>query len=108
MASGCWNGIPTGARTDPNRPWIGSEIKFQVGYTLENLKELLEEAGGSMNDVAKLNVYMTDLRDFSGFTEVLPKYFSGSDQPARTVFEVEDILGPTGARFEVEAIAAVG
>lgn len=102
------SGIPTRAKTDPNRPWIGSNIKFQVEYTLENLKILLEEAGCSMNDVAKLNVYLTDLRDFSGFTEVLPKYFPGVEQPARTVFEVEDILGPTGARFEVEAIAAVG
>jgi enamine deaminase RidA (YjgF/YER057c/UK114 family) len=69
---------------------------------------LLEDAGCSMNDVAKLNVYMTDLRDFSGFTEVLPKYFPGAEQPARTVFELEDILGPTGARFEVEAIATIG
>ena len=101
-------GIPPAAKTDPNRPWIGSDIKFQVGYTFESLKVLLEETGASMNDVAKLNVYMTDLRDFSGFTEVLPKFFSGPDQPSRTVFEVEDILGPTGARFEVEVVAAVG
>jgi enamine deaminase RidA (YjgF/YER057c/UK114 family) len=107
MATDYKTGIPVGAKTDPNRPWIGSDIKYQVQYTLDNLKTLLEEAGCSMNDVAKINVYLTDLRDFSGFTELLPRYFTGTDQPARTAFEVEEILGPTGARFEVEAIAAI-
>jgi enamine deaminase RidA (YjgF/YER057c/UK114 family) len=98
-------GLPTRARTDPNRPWIGSEIKLQVEYTLDNLRELLGRAGCSLDNVAKMNVCMTDLRDFSGFTDVLPRYFTGSVQPSRTVFEVEDILGPTGARFEAEVVA---
>jgi enamine deaminase RidA (YjgF/YER057c/UK114 family) len=107
LATDYKTGIPAGAKTDPNRPWIGSNIKFQVQYTLENLKTLLEEAGCSLNNVGKINVYLTDLRDFSGFTELLPRFFTGVDQPARTAFEVEEILGPIGTKFEIEAIATV-
>ena len=100
-------GIPTEARTNSNFPWFGSDIKLQAEYTLENLKTLLEESGCSMTDVAKTNIYLTDLRDYFALTEVLPSYFPQVDPPARTVFEVEHILGPSGARFEIEAIATV-
>lgn len=106
-ASDYKTGIPAVARTNPNFPWFGSDIKLQVEYTLEKLKTLLEDAGCSLKDVAKANMYLTDLRDYHAFTEVLPKYFSGVDPPARTVFEVERILGATGTKFEIEAIAAV-
>jgi enamine deaminase RidA (YjgF/YER057c/UK114 family) len=51
-------------------------------------------------------MYLTDLRDYHAFTEVLPKYFPEHEPAARTVFEVSNIVGPVGAKFEIEAIAA--
>jgi len=97
-------GILPQAQTRPNFPWFGSDIKLQVDCALDMLKTLMEEAGCSMRSVAKCFMYLTDLRDYHAFTEVLPKYFP--EPAARTVFEVSNIVGPVGARFEIEAIAA--
>jgi 2-iminobutanoate/2-iminopropanoate deaminase len=50
---------------------------------IENLAAVLDAAGASINDVAKVNVYLTDLKDFDGMNEVYSKYW-GVNKPART------------------------
>ena len=57
-----------------------------------------------MKSIAKCFMYLTDLRDYHAFTEVLPEYFP--EPAARTVFEVSTLVGPVGSRFEIAAIAA--
>ena len=52
--------------------------------------------------VTKLNNQRIKQED--AFTEILPKYFP--EPAARTAFEVSKLIGPTGTRFEIEAIAA--
>jgi len=57
-----------------------------------------------MRSIAKCFMYLTDLRTYHAFTEVLPKHFS--EPAARTVFEVSTLVGPVGSKFEIAAIAA--
>lgn len=104
VASDWKTGILPQAKINPEFPWFESEIKSQVDCALEMLKTLMEEAGCSMRSVAKCFMYLVDLTDYHAFTEMLPKYFP--EPAARTVFEVSNLIGPTGARFEIEAIAA--
>jgi 2-iminobutanoate/2-iminopropanoate deaminase len=55
----------------------------QVRQTLENLQTILEAAGSSLDDVVKVNAYVTDLTRFAEFNEVYKEFFR-HEPPART------------------------
>jgi 2-iminobutanoate/2-iminopropanoate deaminase len=55
----------------------------QVRQTLENLQTILEAAGSSLDDVVKVNAYVTDLTRFAEFNEVYREFFQ-HEPPART------------------------
>ncbi len=61
----------------------GQTIEVQVRQTLENVKFILEQAGSSLENVVKVNVYLQNLNDFQAFNEVYGQYFP-KDQPVRT------------------------
>ena len=67
----------------------------------ENLKAVAEAAGGSLADVVKLNVYLTDLGDFPVVNAVMPRYFR-EPYPARAVVQVAAL--PRGSAIEADAI----
>ncbi|MCS7106846.1 MAG: RidA family protein [Acidilobaceae archaeon] len=69
---------------------------------LENVKAVVEAAGGSLDKVVKVTVYLKDIKLFGEFNEVYSEYFS-KNPPARAVVEVSNL--PRGADVEVEAIA---
>src|SRR5258707_391988 len=75
LASDFKTGVPAEARTDPNFPYYGSDIKLQTEYILKNLKRTFEAAGSSLDHVVKAQVFMTDLADFNGMDEVWKRYF---------------------------------
>jgi enamine deaminase RidA (YjgF/YER057c/UK114 family) len=75
LASDFKTGIPAEAKVDPAFPYYGSGIKKQTRFILENLKRTFEAAGGSLDDVVKAQVFLTDLNDFNGFDEVWKEYF---------------------------------
>ena len=104
LATDWKTGLLPKARTTVNFPWFESDIKLQVDCTLDRLKTLMDDAGCSMRSIAKCFMYLTDLRNYHAFTEVLPEYFP--EPAARTVFEVSTLVGPVGSRFEIAAIAA--
>lgn len=80
------------------------DIKAQTRQVLENIKELVFAAGGSLSDVTKTTVYLTDFANYTGMNEVYREYFSEAP-PARATVKVE-LFGP---RFlvEIDAIAVV-
>lgn len=83
---------------------ISSDIRDQARQVFENLRNILEAAGSSLEKAVKVTIYMTDLAgDFDGFQEVFERYFP-VDQPARTTVEVRRLALPE-ARVEVELIA---
>lgn len=74
----------------------------QVRQTFENLKTILEAAGSDLDNVVKVNAYLTDLTRFAQFNEVYVEFF-GAGPPARTTVGV-DLLG---ILVEVDCVAVV-
>jgi 2-iminobutanoate/2-iminopropanoate deaminase len=77
-------------------------IAAQTHLTMDNLKRTLEAAGGSLDDVTQVLVYLTDKADFAGMNEVYRTYFQEPYPNRATV--VADLMVP-GARIEIVAHA---
>jgi 2-iminobutanoate/2-iminopropanoate deaminase len=77
----------------------------QVQQTLNNLKAIVEEGGSSLDKVVKVNVFLTDLGNFSEFNTIYAEYF-GNSKPARACVQVSRL--PLDVKVEVEAVALCG
>jgi len=75
----------------------------QATIAFGRIKALLEAAGATMDDVAKLNVYVTDITQRAQVGEARRKFFSG-DFPCSTMVEISSIVRP-GLLVEIDAIA---
>jgi 2-iminobutanoate/2-iminopropanoate deaminase len=78
------------------------DIGEQTRQAIHNLQAVLEEAGLTLSDVVKTNVYLTDMKDFSEMNAVYTESF-GQHRPARTTVAVRAL--PLEARVEIECIA---
>jgi len=76
-------------------------IDAQVIRVFENLKAVVEAAGGSLADVVKLNVYLTDLGNFAKVNEAMATYFS-EPFPARAAVGVAAL--PRGGLVEADGV----
>lgn len=85
---------------------IEGDIKAQTYRVLENIKAIVEAAGGSLKDVVKTTCYLTDISLFKDFNEVYASFFN-ENPPARTTIEVSSLPRP-GALVEIDAIAYIG
>jgi 2-iminobutanoate/2-iminopropanoate deaminase len=74
----------------------------QVRQTLKNVQTILEAAGSSLDDVVKVNAYVTDLTRFAEFNDVYKEFFR-DDPPARTTVATALL----GILVEVDCIAAI-
>jgi enamine deaminase RidA (YjgF/YER057c/UK114 family) len=101
LASDFKTGVPGEARIDPAFPYYGSDIKRQTRFILDNLKRTFEAAGGSLDDVVKAQVFLTDLANFNGFDEVWKEYFKVP--PARTTVGTSGLL-VAGTLVEIDLI----
>lgn len=83
---------------------ISEAFEDQVRQSLANMKSVIEAAGGSLEQIVKLTLFLTDLSKFSIanglMAEFLPEPF-----PARSTIGVASL--PKGAQFEVEAIVVI-
>jgi enamine deaminase RidA (YjgF/YER057c/UK114 family) len=98
-------GVPAEARTHPNFPYYGSDIKLQTRYILENFKETFAAADSSLANVVKAQVFLRDLHDFNGFDEVWKEYFAGSPPPRTTVGTTELLGSGPDQLLEIDLIA---
>ncbi|MBI2002655.1 MAG: hypothetical protein A3G35_04545 [candidate division NC10 bacterium RIFCSPLOWO2_12_FULL_66_18] len=80
------------------------DIRTQTRQVLENIKALVETAGGTMRDVTRTTVYLTDLANYAGMNEVYRTYFP-IEPPARATVRV-DLANPDFL-IEIEATAVV-
>ena len=80
-------------------------IQAQTHQSIENIKNIVESAGGTMDDLAKTTIYLKDLELFEKVNTVYSQYFS-SGFPARTTVEVSRL--PKDAEVEIEAVAYIG
>lgn len=79
-----------------------SEIEEQTRRVLANLKEVLSEAGLTLSNVVKTNVYLADMSLFEGMNGMYAEVF-GDHRPARTTIAAKGL--PLNALVEIECIA---
>lgn len=80
---------------------VAGGIEEQARRAFDNLKAVAEAAGGSLADVVRLGLYLTDLGEFAKVNAVMQDYFQ-APYPARSTIEVSGL--PKGVGFEADAI----
>lgn len=83
---------------------INDSFESALHQVLKNLQAICEAAGGDLDDVVKLNVYLKDLNNFSKLNEVMGQYFE-EPYPARAAVEVSRL--PKDAMVEIDAVLAI-
>ncbi len=89
---------------NPETGIIPDGAELQANQVFTNLKNLLEEAGSSIENVIKTTVFIKNMDDFAKINEVYAKYFT-TPYPARSCVEVARL--PKDVLIEVEAIAKI-
>ncbi|SHG86077.1 reactive intermediate/imine deaminase [Hydrocarboniphaga daqingensis] len=84
---------------------VNATIDDEIHQVFKNLSAVCKAAGGSLADIAKLNVYLTDLTHFPKVNEIMAGYFS-PPYPARAAVGVAAL--PKGAQVEAEAVMVLG
>ncbi|MCH4296307.1 RidA family protein [Shewanella sp. 3B26] len=80
---------------------VGDDFEAQTVQVFENLKAVCEAAGGSFDDIAKLNIFLTDLSNFAKVNEIMGRYFS-EPYPARAAIGVKEL--PRGSQVEMDGV----
>ena len=81
---------------------VSEDIQAQTRQSIENIKAIVNEAGGELSDVVKVNVFVKNIEDFDKINEVYTEYFNEA-KPARALVEVARL--PRDVKIEIEAIA---
>ena len=84
---------------------VEGDMQDQIMRVFDNLSAVAEAAGGSLNDVAKLNVFLIDLGHFALVNEIMAEYFQ-QPYPARAAIGVASL--PKGAQVEMDAVLELG
>ena len=84
---------------------VSPDFAPQARRALENLRQIVLAAGCNLNGVTAVDVFVTDMGDFSEFNEIYSEYFS-EHRPARAVVEVSAL--PKGAKVEIKCVAYTG
>lgn len=84
---------------------VAGDIGAQIRQVFENLRAVAQASGGTLQDAVKLNVYLTDLKDFPVVNEVMGEYLK-QPYPARAAVGVAAL--PRGARVEIDGVLHLG
>lgn len=80
---------------------VEGDMETNIRRVFDNLTAIVEAAGGSLADIVKLNIFLTDLGHFSLVNEVMASYFS-EPYPARAAVGVASL--PKGVGVEMDAV----
>jgi 2-iminobutanoate/2-iminopropanoate deaminase len=83
---------------------IETSFEDQVRQAFQNMKAVIEEAGGDLNSIVKLTLFLTDLSKFSVANDIMASVIP-QPYPARSTIGVASL--PKGGAFEVEAIIVI-
>jgi len=86
---------------DPTNMTMVEGIEAQVNRVFQNLRAVADAAGGSLDDVVKLNIYLTDLAHFGKVNEIMATYFH-QPYPARAAVGVASL--PRNALVEADGV----
>lgn len=84
---------------------VEGDMEAQIRRVFDNLTAVAEAAGGSLADVAKLNIFLTDLSHFPLVNEVMASYFQ-QPYPARAAIGVASL--PKGSAVEMDGVMELG
>lgn len=84
---------------------VDGGMEAQIARVFDNLQAVARAAGGSLADVVKLNIFLTDLAHFALVNEVMARYFR-EPYPARAAIGVAAL--PKGAAVEMDAVLVTG
>ena len=94
--------VVEGSMTDPaTMELVDGDMAAQVRRVFDNLTAVAEAAGGSLADIAKLNIFLPDLGHFALVNEIMAEYFS-EPYPARAAVGVASL--PKGSQVEMDAV----
>jgi len=80
-------------------------VAAETRQAMENIRQVLEYAGSSLNQVVKCTVFLLNISDYAAMNEVYASFFE-SDPPARSTLAASGLA--LGAQVEIECIALVG
>jgi 2-iminobutanoate/2-iminopropanoate deaminase len=83
---------------------LDGNFEVQARRVFENLRAVLQEAGGDFKNVARATVYLLDLANFQALNAIYAEYF-GDHKPARSTVGVAQL--PRGAAVEIDLIAVL-
>jgi reactive intermediate/imine deaminase len=83
---------------------VSGDIQAEARRVFENLRAVCEAAGGSLGQVVRVGIYLTDLGDFGAVNEVMAEHFS-APYPARSTIGVASL--PRGVRIEIDAVMVI-
>ncbi len=83
---------------------VAGPIEAHIRRVFDNLRALARAAGGDLKDIAKLNVFLTDLSNFAAVNQIMSEYFQ-APYPARAAIGVAAL--PKGAQVEMDAIVVL-
>jgi 2-iminobutanoate/2-iminopropanoate deaminase len=94
-----------GTKADAGGALVPGGIQAETRQTMENIEDVLQKTGSSMDRVVKCTVMMADMREWDAMNEVYTTYFP-TNKPARSAFGANGLA--LGARVEIECWATVG
>jgi len=94
------------APKDDSHKVVTDDIEEQTKLVFEDIKNILEQAGATLDDVIKAVIYITDMNDFDKISKIRGEYFKNS-MPVSTLVEVNGMTR-VGAKIEIEVTALVG
>ena len=80
---------------------MGDDIELQITRVFDNLSAVAQAAGGTLENVVKINIFLTDLVYFAKVNEIMAEYFS-APYPARAAIGVASL--PKDALVEMDAV----
>ncbi|MDG2354292.1 MAG: RidA family protein [Gammaproteobacteria bacterium] len=83
---------------------IEGDISEQINQVFKNLTAVCKESGGNLNDIVKLNIFLTDLNNFPVVNEIMAQYFD-EPYPARAAVGINEL--PKGAQVEMDGVMVI-
>ena len=83
---------------------VSEDFRAQAVQVFENLSAVCEAAGGELQNMVKVQIYLTDLSHFAVVNEVMAEYFQ-APYPARAAIEVKGL--PKGSQIEIDGVMAL-
>ncbi len=83
---------------------VSEDFAEQTHQVFKNLSAVCEAAGGCLNDMVKVNIFLTDLSQFATVNQIMSQYYA-EPYPARAAVQVSAL--PRGAQIEIDGVMEV-